>query len=46
MSNAPYYLHKARQGLRLGHDQVVDGIIKDGLWDVYNDFHMVLLALT
>jgi len=40
MSNAPYYLPKARGGYRLGHGQLVDGIIKDGLWDVYNDFHM------
>lgn len=40
MSNVPYYLDKARNGYRLGHGQVVDGLIKDGLWDVYNDFHM------
>ncbi len=40
MSNAPYYLTKARTGYRLGHGQLVDGVIKDGLWDVYNDFHM------
>lgn len=40
MSNVPYYLDKAREGYRLGHQQVIDGIIKDGLWDVYNDFHM------
>jgi acetyl-CoA C-acetyltransferase len=40
MSNVPYYLDKAREGYRLGHQQVTDGIIKDGLWDVYNDFHM------
>ncbi|OFY63851.1 MAG: acetyl-CoA acetyltransferase [Bacteroidetes bacterium RIFCSPLOWO2_02_FULL_36_8] len=40
MSNVPYYLDKARNGYRLGHGQVMDGIIKDGLWDVYNDFHM------
>lgn len=40
MSNAPYLLEKARSGYRLGHGQVVDSIIKDGLWDVYNDFHM------
>jgi acetyl-CoA C-acetyltransferase len=40
MSNVPYYLQKARSGLRMGHDQLVDGMIKDGLWDVYNDFHM------
>ncbi len=40
MSNVPYYLDKARNGYRLGHGQVTDGLIKDGLWDVYNDFHM------
>jgi len=40
MSNAPYYLLKARAGFRLGHGQVIDSIVKDGLWDVYNDFHM------
>jgi acetyl-CoA C-acetyltransferase len=40
MSNAPYYLQKARQGYRLGHGQLIDAVIKDGLWDVYNDFHM------
>jgi acetyl-CoA C-acetyltransferase len=40
MSNVPYYLDKARDGYRLGHQQVTDGIIKDGLWDVYNDYHM------
>ena len=40
MSQVPYYLDKARDGYRLGHGQVTDGLIKDGLWDVYNDFHM------
>ncbi len=40
MSNVPYYLDKARQGYKLGHQQVTDGLIKDGLWDVYNDYHM------
>lgn len=40
MSQAPYYLDKARDGYRLGHGQVTDAMIKDGLWDVYNDFHM------
>jgi acetyl-CoA C-acetyltransferase len=40
MSNVPYYLDKARDGYRLGHGQITDGIIKDGLWDVYNDYHM------
>jgi acetyl-CoA C-acetyltransferase len=40
MSNVPYYLEKARSGYRLGHGQVIDGMVKDGLWDVYKDFHM------
>ena len=40
MSNVPYYLPKARSGLRLGHGSVVDGVIHDGLWDVYDDQHM------
>jgi len=40
MSNVPYYLPKHRFGSKLGHAQAEDGIIKDGLWDVYNDFHM------
>lgn len=40
MSNVPYYLDKAREGYRLGNGVVVDGVIKDGLWDVYNDYHM------
>ena len=44
MSNTPYYLPKARMGLRLGHGAVVDGIIHDGLWDVYNDHHMGICA--
>ncbi len=40
MSNVPFYLDKARTGYRLGHGQLTDGILKDGLWDVYNDYHM------
>jgi acetyl-CoA C-acetyltransferase len=40
MSNVPFYLDKARQGYKLGHQQVTDGLIRDGLWDVYNDYHM------
>jgi acetyl-CoA C-acetyltransferase len=40
MSNIPYYLDKARNGYRLGHGAVIDGIIRDGLWDPYKDFHM------
>ncbi|NUM81403.1 thiolase family protein [bacterium] len=40
MSNTPYLLEKARTGYRMGHGQLVDSMIKDGLWDVYNDYHM------
>ncbi|MFN5704894.1 MAG: acetyl-CoA C-acyltransferase [bacterium] len=40
MSNVPYYLDKARTGYKLGNQVVTDGLIKDGLWDVYNEYHM------
>ena len=40
MSNAPYLLYKARFGYRMGNGEIIDSMIKDGLWDVYNDFHM------
>ena len=40
MSRAPYALDKARGGYRMGDGQIVDLMVKDGLWDVYNDFHM------
>lgn len=40
MTNVPYYLSQARNGYRLGHGELIDGLIKDGLWDVYNNFHM------
>ena len=40
MSNAPYLLMRARTGYGMGHGELVDSMIKDGLWDVYNDFHM------
>jgi acetyl-CoA C-acetyltransferase len=40
MSNVPYYLDKVRTGYRLGNGQLIDGLVKDGLWDVYNDYHM------
>lgn len=39
MSNVPHYV-KIRQGTKLGDTHLTDGLIKDGLWDVYNDFHM------
>jgi acetyl-CoA C-acetyltransferase len=40
MSMAPYYLEKARFGLRKGSGQLVDSMVHDGLWDIVNDFHM------
>jgi acetyl-CoA C-acetyltransferase len=40
MTNAPYLLPQARKGYRLGDAQIVDSMIRDGLWDVYNDYHM------
>ncbi len=40
MSNAPYILQKARFGYRLGNGELVDSMIIDGLWDVYNNIHM------
>lgn len=40
MSRAPYLLEEGRWGYRIGHGSLVDSMIKDGLWDVYNNFHM------
>jgi acetyl-CoA C-acetyltransferase len=40
MSQAPYLLPKARDGYRLGHQQVIDSVISDGLWDPYDNIHM------
>ena len=40
MSNAPYYLFGARAGFKMGHQRLVDGLIHDGLWDVYSNQHM------
>jgi acetyl-CoA C-acetyltransferase len=40
MSLAPYLLPKAREGYRLGHQQVIDSMVHDGLWDPYNNIHM------
>lgn len=39
MSNVPHYTY-LRKGLKLGDAKIIDGLIKDGLWDVYHDFHM------
>ena len=44
MSNCPYLLPQARAGYRLGHAQILDSMITDGLWDAYEDFHMGLTA--
>ncbi len=40
MTNAPYLLPQARKGYRLGNGKVVDSMVHDGLWDIYNDYHM------
>ena len=40
MTNAPYLLPQARKGYRLGNAQIVDSMVHDGLWDIYNDYHM------
>jgi len=40
MSQVPYYLKNARSGFRMGNQEAIDGMIHDGLWDVYNQFHM------
>lgn len=44
MSNCPYLLTGARTGLRLGHAQVLDSMIHDGLWDAFENFHMGMSA--
>ncbi|WP_317129687.1 acetyl-CoA C-acyltransferase [Hymenobacter jejuensis] len=40
MSNVPYYLDKARFGAKYGHGQMIDGLVRDGLWDPYHDYAM------
>jgi acetyl-CoA C-acetyltransferase len=40
MTNAPYLLPQARKGYRLGNSQIVDSVVNDGLWDIYNNYHM------
>ncbi|MDX2001348.1 MAG: acetyl-CoA C-acyltransferase [Chitinophagales bacterium] len=40
MSNIPYYLPNARNGYRLGNGEMLDGILRDALWDPYKDYHM------
>jgi acetyl-CoA C-acetyltransferase len=44
MSNTPYILHGAKNGLKFGHAKLLDAMILDGLWDSFNDFHMGLAA--
>jgi acetyl-CoA C-acetyltransferase len=44
MSNAPYLLRKARYGYRMGHGELTDSLIGDGLWDVFNNYHMGMTA--
>lgn len=44
MTNAPYLLTKARSGYRMGHGELIDSMIKDGLTDVFNDYHMGMTA--
>ena len=44
MSNAPFLLNEARWGARMGNKKLVDEMIVDGLWDVYNDYHMGVTA--
>jgi len=44
MSQAPYLMNGARAGLHLGHAQLVDSVIHDGLWDAFNDYHMGITA--
>jgi len=44
MSNCPYLLPNARTGYRLGHAQLLDSMILDGLWDPYENFHMGMTA--
>ncbi len=44
MSNCPYLLTDLRRGLRLGHGTILDSMIRDGLWDAFEDFHMGMTA--
>ena len=44
MSLSPYVLPKARTGLRMGHAELIDSMIQDGLWDAFNDYHMGVTA--
>ncbi|SCP98483.1 acetyl-CoA C-acetyltransferase [Anaerobium acetethylicum] len=44
MSNAAYVMKKARFGLKMGHDTILDSMIQDGLWDAFNNYHMGMTA--
>lgn len=44
MSNSPYVVNKIRKGVRMGHQTMVDSMINDGLWDIFNDYHMGITA--
>lgn len=44
MTMAPYYLTNARYGYRMGNGQVIDGMVHDGLWDIFNNYHMGITA--
>jgi acetyl-CoA C-acetyltransferase len=44
MSNVPHYISNSRSGTVLGHGKLIDGVIHDGLWDIYNDQHMGMCA--
>ena len=44
MTKAPYIVPDARDGARLGHSQILDSMVHDGLWDIHNDFHMGITA--
>lgn len=44
MTMAPYYLTKARYGYRMGNSPIIDGMVHDGLWDIFNNYHMGITA--
>src|SRR5437763_10820457 len=44
MTSAPYLVPQARKGYRLGNAQIIDAMVHDGLWDVYNNYHMGMTA--
>ncbi len=44
MSNAPYLLKKARNGYRLGNSEIIDSLVHDGLWEIFNNYHMGMTA--